>query len=199
MRNILIASFRSLRALQTRHASTAATSPSTAGVRTSLIQETLAEMEADPIAQTTIRDLKALGQKKLTLEERKKRRRSLDPNVVPSFNEFIKARGCTLNRLPTTIFQMNIGLYCNQACNHCHVESSPKRVEQMSFEVAERCISIIKKSPTVTCVDITGGAPELNPTFRYIVEESRKLGLEVSNPNKKIYSAFNGDHFLYCV
>ena len=148
--------------------------------RTSLVDATLQEMGNDPTLASTLKDLKTKGQRKLTLEERKKRRRSLSTTRVPSFWEFVtEQHNCTLTRLPTSIFQMNIGLYCNQACNHCHVESSPKRTEQMSLEIADRCLSIIKNSPSITTVDITGGAPELNPAFRHLVVESHKMGLEI--------------------
>ena len=148
--------------------------------RTSLIEETLQEMDNDPTLASVLKDIKEKGQKRLTLDERKKRRRSLSTTRVPSFWEFVtEQHNCALTRLPTSIFQMNIGLYCNQACNHCHVESSPKRTEQMSFEIADRCLTIIQNSPSVKCVDITGGAPELNPVFRHLVKESRNLGLEV--------------------
>lgn len=148
--------------------------------RTSLVDATLQEMGNDPTLASTLKDLKTKGQRKLTLEERKKRRRSLSMTRVPSFWEFVtEQHNCTLTRLPTSIFQMNIGLYCNQACNHCHVESSPKRTEQMSLEIADRCLSIIKNSPSITSVDITGGAPELNPAFRHLVVESHKMGLEI--------------------
>lgn len=77
------------------------------------------------------------------------------------------------------MFQMNIGLYCNQACVHCFVESSPKRTEAMDQAVADQCLKVIANSPTIQTVDITGGAPELNPMFRYIVTEARALGKEV--------------------
>jgi hypothetical protein len=56
-----------------------------------------------------------------------------------------------------------------QACEHCHVDSSPKRKEMMSREVTDRCLHVIKNSPSVEVVDITGGAPELNAQFRYWV------------------------------
>lgn len=115
--------------------------------RTSLIQETLESMVEDQGHTHT--DLRTFGQKKLTLEERKKRRRALNELSVPSFKDFISEKGCALTRLPASIFQLNIGLYCNQACNHCHVESSPKRTEKMSFQIAERCLTLIKNSPSV--------------------------------------------------
>ena len=76
-------------------------------------------------------------------------------------------------------WQVNIGLYCNQACNHCHVESSPKRTEMMDRRVAEKCIDLLARSPSVQTLDITGGAPELNDNFRYMVTEGRRLGREV--------------------
>jgi len=74
---------------------------------------------------------------------------------------------------------MNIGLYCNQACNHCHVESSPKRQEMMTEEVARRCMQLLEKTPSITTLDLTGGAPELNSQFRYLVTEGRRQGKEV--------------------
>ena len=62
-----------------------------------------------------------------------------------------------LNKKTVETLQMNIGLYCNQACSHCHVESSPKRKqENMSRETAERCISLLSKTPSIHTVDITG-------------------------------------------
>lgn len=83
-----------------------------------------------------------------------------------------------LVRKPTAIFQLNIGLYCNQACRHCHVESSPKRTEMMPHKVAQRCIELLEKSTAVKTLDITGGAPELMPEFRlvliYIISSDNK-------------------------
>ena len=145
----------------------------------SLIEETLKDMETDEEFLATSESLKKMGQRKMTLEERKRRRRALDDMGVPSFHEFLERHGLTLTRKPPTILQLNIGLYCNQACNHCHVESSPKRTESMTMETAKRCLELADASPSVTTLDLTGGAPELNPTFRYLVEEGRKRGLEV--------------------
>lgn len=142
----------------------------------SLIPETLKEMEQDTEFQLNKEALLKLGQKKLTAEEKKKRMRALDALGVPAFETFV---GGSLSRHETKIFQINIGLYCNQACNHCHVESSPQRKETMSREVVDRCLHIMRNSPSIQTVDITGGAPELNGEFRYLVKEARKLGLEV--------------------
>ena len=82
-------------------------------------------------------------------------------------------------RAEATILQLNIGLYCNQACSHCHVESSPKRTEMMDRRTADRCLEVLRASPSVRTLDITGGAPELNSQFRYLVEQASQLGVEV--------------------
>eukprot|EP00752_Nemacystus_decipiens_P009410 g8413.t1 len=145
----------------------------------SLIPETLQGMEEDVEFKLTAAKLKEMGQKKLTLEEKKIRRRALKDRNLPSFQQHIQEQDIKINREKSTIFQLNIGLFCNQACSHCHVESSPQRKEMVSKEVAERCIEIIKNSPTVKTLDITGGAPELNEHFRYMVEQGRALGLDV--------------------
>ena len=84
-----------------------------------------------------------------------------------------------LKRSPATILQLNIGLYCNQACSHCHVESSPKRTEMMSHRVAVRCIELLRRSDNIRTLDITGGAPELNSEFRYLVQAASQLGVEI--------------------
>ena len=66
-------------------------------------------------------------------------------------------------------FQINLGKKCNQACHHCHVEASPIRTENMDEKTVDRCIEIIKNSPNIKTVDITGGAPEMNPHFKKLV------------------------------
>ena len=78
------------------------------------------------------------------------------------------------------VFQLNIGKLCNQTCAHCHVDAGPdKRVENMDRATLERCLEIIAGTPTIRLVDITGGAPEMNPHFRWFVEACRALGKEV--------------------
>ncbi|MBX3328394.1 MAG: arsenosugar biosynthesis radical SAM (seleno)protein ArsS [Nitrospira sp.] len=77
-----------------------------------------------------------------------------------------------------TVFQINVGKLCNQTCRHCHVDAGPDRPETMSFETAELCIKALAETD-IPAVDITGGAPELNPHFRWLVEQSRKLGRHV--------------------
>ena len=143
------------------NASSSSSSPS------SLVPETLREMESDPEFQQTRLKLEKFGQKTLTREESAKRRRALENfGVSESFAKFIeKEGGKALDReAPPSIVQVNIGIYCNQACSHCHVESSPLRKEEtMSRETRERVERILEKSEGVTTLDITGGAPELAP------------------------------------
>lgn len=82
--------------------------------------------------------------------------------------------------LPTGIevFQVNIGKMCNQVCRHCHVDAGPDRKEVMTKATMEQCLEALAATSLAT-VDITGGAPELNPDFRWFVEEIRKLGRRV--------------------
>src|SRR5258705_11128472 len=68
-----------------------------------------------------------------------------------------------------TVFQINVGKLCNQTCRHCHVDAGPDRIESMTRETAEICIQVLARTAIPT-VDITGGAPELNPCFRFLVE-----------------------------
>ena len=77
-----------------------------------------------------------------------------------------------------TVFQINVGKLCNQTCRHCHVDAGPDRTESMSRETAELCMQALAKTDIPT-VDITGGAPELNPNFRWLVEQARALGRHV--------------------
>src|SRR3954447_20361262 len=76
------------------------------------------------------------------------------------------------------VLQINVGKLCNQTCGHCHVDAGPDRREIMTRETAEQCIAALSRSAIPT-VDITGGAPELNPSFRWLVEQSRALGRRV--------------------
>ncbi|KAI8485309.1 hypothetical protein Bbelb_368730 [Branchiostoma belcheri] len=157
----------------------------------SLIPETLKEMEKDEQFKITAENLRRLGQVKLTREERKKRQRALRKLGIPNFREFLlknlkenpqeglEDKHQSLKKQPMEILQLNIGLYCNQACNHCHVESSPKRTEMMTREVADKCLEILDRSPSIHTLDITGGAPELNPQFRYLAAGGSALGKKV--------------------
>lgn len=97
----------------------------------------------------------------------------------PAFVGTLNARGLTLRRRSLTTVQINVGKRCNQACHHCHVDAGPKRTEMMSADTADRVLQLLARAPQVTTVDITGGAPELNPNFRRLVAESRGLHKQV--------------------
>ncbi len=76
------------------------------------------------------------------------------------------------------ILQINVGKLCNQTCRHCHVDAGPDRREVMTRETMEQCLAALA-STDIGTVDITGGAPELNPDFRWLVEQCRALGRHV--------------------
>ncbi|WP_298997160.1 arsenosugar biosynthesis radical SAM (seleno)protein ArsS [uncultured Tenacibaculum sp.] len=75
------------------------------------------------------------------------------------------------------ILQINLGYMCNQVCAHCHVDAGPDRKEIMTKETMEQCLEVIRKTEAHT-LDLTGGAPEMNPNFRWFVEEASKAGIK---------------------
>lgn len=96
------------------------------------------------------------------------------------FAERLDRDGLSLVReVPPCVVQINLGKHCNQACQHCHVDAGPNRTERMTMATALRILDVLSRSPTIETVDITGGAPELNPVFRPLVQGARRLGLEV--------------------
>ena len=74
--------------------------------------------------------------------------------------------------------QINVGKLCNQTCRHCHVDAGPTRTEIMTRRTAEAVVDVLRRHP-ISTLDITGGAPELNPNFDYLVEQARALGRHV--------------------
>ena len=78
------------------------------------------------------------------------------------------------------ILQVNVGKLCNQTCAHCHVDAGPDRKEVMTIELLQKCLEVIERY-AIPSVDITGGAPELNPHFRWFVTECKKLGCHIIN------------------
>ncbi|MBI2570350.1 MAG: arsenosugar biosynthesis radical SAM protein ArsS [Candidatus Schekmanbacteria bacterium] len=92
------------------------------------------------------------------------------------FSGKLRAAGVgELVRKRVITLQLNVGKLCNMACHHCHVDAGPKRTEIMAPEVAIRVVQILADNPGVECLDLTGGAPELNPGFRWLVSEARRL------------------------
>ncbi len=85
-----------------------------------------------------------------------------------------------IQRTTLETLQVNLGYKCNQQCLHCHVNASPKRKEVMSKEVIDDVLAAINKL-NIKMLDLTGGAPELNPHFRYLVEQARAMSVHVIN------------------
>jgi radical SAM/Cys-rich protein len=85
----------------------------------------------------------------------------------------------TLTPAPLEIFQINLGKLCNMTCKHCHVDAGPDRTrENMDRETIDACLRALDQT-TAHTVDLTGGAPELNPHFRYLVDECVARGKQV--------------------
>jgi radical SAM/Cys-rich protein len=105
---------------------------------------------------------------------------TLDSETTPGFDEVVgtvQPQGFRRGRVTT--LQVNVGKLCNMACHHCHVDAGPKRKESMQRDVAERVIELLALNPAIETLDLTGGAPELNPNFRWLVAEARRLGRHV--------------------
>jgi len=83
-----------------------------------------------------------------------------------------------LQRSQLDTLQVNLGYICNQSCNHCHVNAGPKRTETMSLENINAILKFIKNN-AIQKLDLTGGAPELNQHFRYLVSEARALNVDI--------------------
>lgn len=84
-----------------------------------------------------------------------------------------------IRRGRVTTVQANLGKLCNMACQHCHVEAGPTRTEVMRPETVDRLLDLLAGDREVEVLDLTGGAPELNPRFRHLVSRARRLDLRV--------------------
>ncbi|EAZ79910.1 arsenosugar biosynthesis radical SAM (seleno)protein ArsS [Algoriphagus machipongonensis] len=115
---------------------------------------------------------------------------------LPTFKQKISESGqFPLRAKNLEILQINVGYMCNQVCKHCHVDAGPDRKEIMTRETMEQCLEVLKNT-TAHTLDLTGGAPEMNPNFRWFVEEASKIGvkdfivrsnLTIMRSNKKYY------------
>ncbi len=102
-----------------------------------------------------------------------------DGNTNFDFHRYFKKHELDVTPVSIETLQVNITKLCNQACQHCHVDASPKRTEQMDKRTVDRCLEILSENETIKNLDITGGAPELNPHFDYFVIEAKKLNKHV--------------------
>ena len=120
-----------------------------------------------------------------------------DPSRIPvgRFESQLHESGhADLRSKQLTTLQVNVGKVCNQTCTHCHVDAGPDRRESMSRETAEQVIEFLRRS-SIETLDITGGAPEMNLQFRWLVEQATSLGRKVIDRcNLTILSATGFTH-----
>jgi radical SAM/Cys-rich protein len=105
--------------------------------------------------------------------------------VMNRFADRLTDQGLSLRHTATEVLQVNVGKLCNLTCNHCHVNAGPKRKEIMTRETIDRIVDWLAKTEIPT-LDLTGGAPEMIPDFRYFVERVRAL-----QPARKIIDRCN--------
>ena len=108
---------------------------------------------------------------------------AVDLSATPHGGDFSRALWASgwdaLRPGPIEIFQINLGKLCNMTCRHCHVDAGPDRIEEtMDRATAEECLQALDRTGAHT-VDLTGGAPELNPNFRFLVDEAARRGKHV--------------------
>jgi radical SAM/Cys-rich protein len=107
---------------------------------------------------------------------------TLDASMIgrATFDEALRGAGWNaLTPATLEIFQINLGKLCNMTCRHCHVDAGPDRSDaMMTRETVDACLGALDQTAAHT-VDITGGAPELHPEFRYLVDEAHKRGKHV--------------------
>ncbi|MBV9298068.1 MAG: arsenosugar biosynthesis radical SAM protein ArsS [Verrucomicrobia bacterium] len=101
-------------------------------------------------------------------------RQKIDPSVNQLFSRTLADHKLSCHRGRTDILQLNLGKVCNLTCAHCHVNAGPKRREIITRETIDRIIGWLAGTEIQT-VDLTGGAPEMMPDFRYLVEQLRKM------------------------
>ena len=94
--------------------------------------------------------------------------------AAPSFADTLAVHGQeSLTARSVSTLQVNVGKVCNQTCHHCHVDAGPQRTESMTKDTINHIIDVLDRTPQILTVDITGGAPEMNPHFEYLVEQCR--------------------------
>ncbi|GAB3575152.1 radical SAM/Cys-rich domain protein [Hymenobacter daeguensis] len=107
------------------------------------------------------------------------RQEVVDVLHLPPFHQKLAEAGLLpLRPVAPAVLQINVGKMCNQVCKHCHVDAGPDRKEIMTRATMQHCLNVLAQTDIPT-VDLTGGAPEMNPDFRWFVEEISKLGRKV--------------------
>ena len=127
--------------------------------------------------------IKSLHKRESALANSKKQLEILSNGIfksgeLPTFaNKIKETNQFPLQAKALEILQINLGYMCNQVCTHCHVDAGPDRKEIMTKDTMQQCLEVIKKTGAHT-LDLTGGAPEMNPHFRWFVEEASKAGIK---------------------
>ncbi|OIP84929.1 MAG: radical SAM protein [Porphyromonadaceae bacterium CG2_30_38_12] len=103
---------------------------------------------------------------------------TLSPDIIPFKESLASINVKALTPIGLDVFQVNVGKMCNQTCRHCHVNAGPDRPEIMTKETMQQCLDAIKKF-NIPIVDLTGGAPELNPHFRWFVKACHEMGRRI--------------------
>lgn len=102
------------------------------------------------------------------------------PTSGPHFHEFLASGQIALRHARPNELQINLGKLCNLACHHCHVDAGPKRTEIMTSEVMQKILAWTEHS-SIDRVDLTGGAPELNPNFRQFCDALITQGVQITS------------------
>ncbi|NND82757.1 MAG: radical SAM/Cys-rich domain protein [Gammaproteobacteria bacterium] len=102
------------------------------------------------------------------------------PDCGPHFHDVLRQHQYALNHLSVSELQINLGKLCNLACHHCHVDAGPKRTEIMTWPTMQRILEWIDQAD-IQRVDLTGGAPELNPDFRRFCEHLIERGIQITS------------------
>ncbi|MDO6760917.1 arsenosugar biosynthesis radical SAM protein ArsS [Tamlana sp. 2_MG-2023] len=145
--------------------------------------------------------IKSLNKRESALAKSEKQLKILSNGIfqngdLPTFKTKIsETHQFPLKAKKLEILQINLGYMCNQVCTHCHVDAGPDRKEIMTRDTMQQCLNVIKTTGAHT-LDLTGGAPEMNPDFRWFVEEAAKAGIKdfivrsnltIIRANKKYY------------
>jgi radical SAM/Cys-rich protein len=101
--------------------------------------------------------------------------------MLPTLPLLQKTDFPAIKRSTLETLQVNLGYMCNQQCIHCHVNAGPNRTEIMARDTCEQVLTFLRATSSIKCLDLTGGAPELNPHFRYMVKAARQAGVYVIN------------------
>lgn len=146
------------------------------------VLEALRSSPMAPLPQSSSSPRRSLRARRLPLAQSHEQLAQLDALAIgPEFGELLERLELwPLRSTSIDVLQINVGKLCNQTCRHCHVDAGPDRTEVMTRRTAEACVEALRRFD-IPGVDITGGAPELNPNFRWLVEQCASLGRHVTD------------------